>query len=537
MSRCVKPPLLRTGFAFIVVALSVSPVAMASSGPYTSELISPPLGAAAARRVRGLADVGSAPVQAVGWRRVSGDTVAKAAYWQREEPAMWLESILPGLAPAQDSWANDVERQPSGVTIAVGAAVDSSKNAEPMLWRSPASWPPGTTPPWQPVVLGHLPGMQGEANDADVNTVGLGLRTLVVGWSENAIGVRKATAWVDMGNGFTTGTMDEDDFLPPDRPSWAIGGRAGIADFTYLGIGAGRSAGGQTLPAVWKNDGNGWTTDVLPLLAGGSSGEGRVAGVDSTTGNLLGAGVCTNALGDPRPVLWTYNGVAWSVEDLGVLPGDNGGAVLDGLIGYDQDDILSGQGSESMVLVGWSANGPPYDESARQPVIWRESGGNWTVEAAGISQAAAAPYEASAMDIRGHVALNAIPNEAVSALAVADSDTTHTSAYLLIPEPTSGVDDIPRAGGAHIDAHPNPFEPAVTVTFSADTDGPVVLAVFDAAGRRTATLFDGVARAGVTRSVAWDGRSDTGEPAPPGVYFLRLATTAGAPTRKVLMMK
>lgn len=62
-------------------------------------------------------------------------------------------------------------------------------------------------------------------------------------------------------------------------------------------------------------------------------------------------------------------------------------------------------------------------------------------------------------------------------------------------------------------------------------------APYDVAGRRVATLFDGAVRSGAPRTLNWDGRSDTGERAASGVYFLRLETPAGAVTHKVLMAK
>jgi len=60
--------------------------------------------------------------------------------------------------------------------------------------------------------------------------------------------------------------------------------------------------------------------------------------------------------------------------------------------------------------------------------------------------------------------------------------------------------------------------------------------VYDIAGRRVATLADGLADQGhyVAR---WDGRLPDGMPAAPGIYFVRLATASGCHTAKLVLVR
>ena len=71
------------------------------------------------------------------------------------------------------------------------------------------------------------------------------------------------------------------------------------------------------------------------------------------------------------------------------------------------------------------------------------------------------------------------------------------------------------------------------MSFGLPASGRANVRLFDVAGRRVVTLVDGVRPAGVTR-IRWDGRSEAGRPAGPGVYFARLEAAAGARTVKLV---
>jgi hypothetical protein len=74
-------------------------------------------------------------------------------------------------------------------------------------------------------------------------------------------------------------------------------------------------------------------------------------------------------------------------------------------------------------------------------------------------------------------------------------------------------------------ASPNPLVAETTIAFSLPAASSIDLAVYDAAGRRVATLANGARDAG-THTVSWRPRAAN------GVYFVRLATSSGTRIEK-----
>jgi len=85
-------------------------------------------------------------------------------------------------------------------------------------------------------------------------------------------------------------------------------------------------------------------------------------------------------------------------------------------------------------------------------------------------------------------------------------------------------------------ARPNPFEATTTLEFRLAAPGPVVVSVFDVAGRLVRPLVRRPLPAGVHR-VTWDGRDATGGDTPAGVYFYRLETSGGDQVRKLIRLR
>jgi len=86
---------------------------------------------------------------------------------------------------------------------------------------------------------------------------------------------------------------------------------------------------------------------------------------------------------------------------------------------------------------------------------------------------------------------------------------------------------------------PNPFRSSAEIRLDvseAAADFPVRLEVFDASGRRVRTVLDGIVPAG-RGSERWNGRADSGEPVPGGIYLVRLRTAEGTSRAKVIRME
>jgi hypothetical protein len=82
---------------------------------------------------------------------------------------------------------------------------------------------------------------------------------------------------------------------------------------------------------------------------------------------------------------------------------------------------------------------------------------------------------------------------------------------------------------------PNPFNPAVALSFRIARSTAVEVAVWDLRGRRVATLLDRELAAGEHR-VVWRGRGNDG-PAPAGVYLVTVAAGDQRAVRKVVLVR
>lgn len=106
---------------------------------------------------------------------------------------------------------------------------------------------------------------------------------------------------------------------------------------------------------------------------------------------------------------------------------------------------------------------------------------------------------------------------------------------------TTGVDDDHTAGQLPAaptlePAWPNPFNPAVNLSFAVPRAGHVRLSIFDLRGRCVRTLVDGACPAG-RQTLAWNGRDEAGRSVASGVYFARLRHADGTSNVKLLLAK
>jgi len=100
-----------------------------------------------------------------------------------------------------------------------------------------------------------------------------------------------------------------------------------------------------------------------------------------------------------------------------------------------------------------------------------------------------------------------------------------------------GVPDASAAYGATLHQnYPNPFNPLTRIDFALEQAETIEISVFDLAGRRVASLFQGELTAG-DHHVIWDGKTDTGQPAPTGQYRYALKTSAGQVSRSMVLVK
>lgn len=83
---------------------------------------------------------------------------------------------------------------------------------------------------------------------------------------------------------------------------------------------------------------------------------------------------------------------------------------------------------------------------------------------------------------------------------------------------------------------PNPFSGRTTIHFAPDRLEPVHIAVYNALGRRVATLTDGV-KTGGNHEIAWNGKDDNGQSCNAGLYLCVIKTGDYTETHKLLLVR
>ncbi|MCI0452833.1 MAG: T9SS type A sorting domain-containing protein [Candidatus Latescibacteria bacterium] len=94
----------------------------------------------------------------------------------------------------------------------------------------------------------------------------------------------------------------------------------------------------------------------------------------------------------------------------------------------------------------------------------------------------------------------------------------------------------PRAATRLAQNIPNPFNPTTRIQFTLAGREHVILAVYDATGRKVRVLVDEVQNAG-PHEAAWDGRDERSAAQASGVYFYRLTAGNYSETKKMLLLK
>jgi PKD repeat protein len=88
-----------------------------------------------------------------------------------------------------------------------------------------------------------------------------------------------------------------------------------------------------------------------------------------------------------------------------------------------------------------------------------------------------------------------------------------------------------------LDAYPNPFNPKTTILFSiGESSDRVNISVYNIKGQLVKTLVNGTYGRG-SYDVEWDGEDNYRNKVSSGIYFLRMETSIGVETKKMLLLK
>jgi len=84
--------------------------------------------------------------------------------------------------------------------------------------------------------------------------------------------------------------------------------------------------------------------------------------------------------------------------------------------------------------------------------------------------------------------------------------------------------------------YPNPFNPTTEITYQLPKFNHVDVSIYNVMGQKIATLVNKTQAAGTYR-VLWNGKSETGESMPSGIYFYKLQTNDYRLVKKMTLMK
>jgi len=84
--------------------------------------------------------------------------------------------------------------------------------------------------------------------------------------------------------------------------------------------------------------------------------------------------------------------------------------------------------------------------------------------------------------------------------------------------------------------YPNPFNANTTISYSLEKSSEVELTVYDLAGRRVASLYNGAQNTG-NYQVVWNGINDDGVVVSSGIYFYRLTVGGQSFSRQMMLLK
>jgi hypothetical protein len=99
-----------------------------------------------------------------------------------------------------------------------------------------------------------------------------------------------------------------------------------------------------------------------------------------------------------------------------------------------------------------------------------------------------------------------------------------------------GVGDEPVTPTLSLAARPNPASGRTRISYELPRAGNLRLAVYEVSGRKVATPIDRWEEAG-RGEVSWNGRSDSGETLPTGVYFLELVAVGERRMQKLVWLE
>lgn len=275
---------------------------------------------------------------------------------------------------------------------------------------------------------------------------------------------------------------------------------------------------GDGIVSVWLGDGAGnWTADATFALPLGGSHEAFRVGGDFDRNGFPDMALVAEEGSWPsyhnRIRCYRETSIATALTIAPVFPRGHE-HIVGGSVQFIDWVSAVPVGTATTVALDYSTNGPS---------------GPWTAIAAGLPNNGRHQWAMPAVN----------SNDCYVRYTVSDGreeEVAVTPAAFTILGEEVGIEE---ASGSRLalSVRPNPATGATTVHCTLDSPGRVVLAIYDASGRRVVKLTEFIAGRAGEHSFTWNGRDDSGESVAAGVYFCRLETHGEVATRKIVLIR
>ena len=249
----------------------------------------------------------------------------------------------------------------------------------------------------------------------------------------------------------------------------------------------GSTDNGQTWSAHSTGMGKDTLVQCLAAVPNGSGGTTLIAGTNIENGNADG-GILTS----------TNDGASWTMSDSGFTK--------DPYTGNNNWTITALAVSGTNVFA--ATNGGGLYVSSDQGKLWKK--------------------------------MNSTLNDSTFASLLIYHDTIYVAGlygvYRAAVAQVTGVAEEPQPDVPKVFSleqnYPNPFNPSTVIQFSVPSDGRATLKVYNVLGEEVKTLFDGMARAGISHQAVFDASHLAS-----GIYFSRLEFEGRIEVKKMVLMK
>ena len=208
--------------------------------------------------------------------------------------------------------------------------------------------------------------------------------------------------------------------------------------------------------------------------------------------------------------------------------------LIDGHYGVSSTFVpaMKKNGGDGRANGGGAYGKPTFGSGPNEGVVYTVDGSGAQVSGGTLDH----PAMVSSLNVLGSMIID-VDGARLDARFLSDSAVVRDSFTIVKGAATAVGGALPGGDGLRLGpALPNPFRSELSLSFELPNAGPARLDVFDAAGRRVATLARGRFAAG-RHAARWSGADDDGRALPAGLYLASLEAGGRRVTRRIALTR